>query len=83
MSDGGRWGGRLILAGLAILTGAFARRTYDVKVRQVGRRFEAGEHTLRGGAFACDGCGARFSLVAGDTLPACPECGGSYSTKIG
>jgi hypothetical protein len=83
MSDWGRWVPRLLLAGAAIVTGAFARRTYDAKVRQIGRAFQAGERTLRGGVFACEACGARFTLAAGDAVDPCRACGHPRSTKMG
>jgi DNA-directed RNA polymerase subunit RPC12/RpoP len=78
----GRGGRGLILGGLAILTGAFARKAYDLKVRQIGRGFDAGERSLRRGTFRCDACGGGVSLSAGETVPACPDCGHSQFTKI-
>ncbi len=78
-----RWGRRLVLGGLAIVTGAFARNVYDAKVRELGRTFRAGELTTRGGEFACRACGTRFRLAGGATVPACPSCGNSDSIKTG
>ena len=78
-----RWGRRLVLGGLAIVTGAFARNVYDAKVRELGRTFRAGERTARGGEFACLACGVRSRLVAGATVPACSACGHGDSTKTG
>jgi hypothetical protein len=78
-----RWGKRLLLGGLAIVTGAFARNVYDVKVRELGRTFRAGELTARGGDFACIACGARFRLAGGAPVPACPSCRHLDSMKTG
>ena len=79
----GRGGRGLLLGALAILTGAFARKAYDRKVRQIGRGFAAGERSLRRGTFICGRCGARFSLSAGEAVPACRNCGHSHFTKTG
>lgn len=78
----GTWGRRLLLAGLAVVTGAYATRTYDRKVRQVGHTFRAGERTVRRGLFACDRCTARVSLEAGADVPECPSCGETLFKKI-
>lgn len=78
-----RWSRRLLVGGLAIVTGAFARNVYDAKVRELGRPFRAGQRTARGGEFACRRCSARFRLGAGETVPSCPSCGHSDSNKTG
>jgi hypothetical protein len=78
-----RWGRRLVLGGLAIVTGTFARNVYDARVRELGRTFREGEPTARGGEFACRACGVRFGLAGGTVFPACPSCGHSFSTKTG
>lgn len=81
--DWERWGRRLLVGGLAIVTGAFARVAYDAKVLQIGRGFQKGARTERGGHFACAACGAGVTLRAGDAVPGCPACGRSQFTKIG
>ena len=83
MADWGRWGKGLLVAAAAIVTGAFATKTYDVKVRQIGRRFAAGERTLRRGRFDCARCGARVWLDAGAEVPTCAACGHTEWIKAG
>ena len=76
-------GGRLLLAAAAIVTGAFAKRAYDAKVRELGRGFAAGQATRRRGVFACQRCRARFPLEAGEGVPPCPACDHPRATKVG
>ncbi len=78
-----RWGKRLVLGGLALVTGTFARSVYDAKVREIGRTYRTGERAARGGEFACRGCGVRVVLAAGDVVPTCSSCGSSLSIKTG
>jgi hypothetical protein len=78
-----RWGRRLLVAGLAIVTGTFARRVYDAKVRDIGRPYAAGQRTTRGGRFTCGACGAGFRVAAGEIVPACPACANPRAFKTG
>ncbi|HEY7529760.1 MAG TPA: hypothetical protein VIC56_03675 [Gemmatimonadota bacterium] len=79
----GRWVVRALLAAAAIATGAFARRVHDRKVRLIGRRFAAGEHTPRRGVFTCEACGATVALDEGEVVPACAACGSGHALKTG